>query len=623
MKINVFKTSSHSLNNAFTMLLVFLLFLAPDVIAKVTAKVDRQFAYEGETVTLSVRAENAPNATAPDFSPLAKDFEVGGTSQSSSISIINGRSTSSRTWSVRLHPKKAGVIEIPALTAGQETTLPFKIEIKPIPVQTGVRQGQSIFVILEIDSKAKQFYVQQPIPLVAKLYYKHTINQGQISDPVPDNALVERLGDDKSYNAKYNDKDYKVFERRYSLLAEKSGELQIPSVTFQGKISQAQSPQTSQRRQDPFSQFFSNTPLLTQGQPVKVRSEPLSITIKSHPTSFSGQQWLPAESLLLKDSWTANPPNFKVGEPVSRTITIEATGLVASQIKPLELPAISSFRRYAEPAESVTRTDGQKVYATSSRTFTYIPAYPGEQEIPALQVDWWNVLTDEQQTATLPPWKIKVQEGTAPVPPVAPAAPSTVTPSSQAGEPGSRPLADPDSLLQQFKALFAKYGYWIVGFIILVYAMLVLLANRKKQTVEPAETIEETLTTEQATSTNTVNRVSNISIKPATENHTASKSQLLKDFQQACKANDARQVARTLIELAQLSWPEDPPRSIGTLAERVDKGKNQLLELDRYLYARTDSQWDGQAVCESFKNGFSIKVSAADSETILKPLYPK
>lgn len=611
------------MNNAFAMLLVFLLFLAPDVIAKVTAKVDRQFAYEGETVTLSVRAENAPDATAPDFSPLAKDFEVGGTSQSSSISIINGRSTSSRSWSVRLHPKTVGVIEIPALTAGQETTLPFKIEIKPIPVQTGVHQGQSIFVILEIDSKAKQFYVQQPIPLVAKLYYKHTINQGQISDPVPDNALVERLGDDKSYNAKYNDKDYKVFERRYSLLAEKSGELQIPSVTFQGKISQAQTPQAPQRRQDPFSQFFSNTPLLTQGQPVKVRSEPLSITIKPHPTSFSGQQWLPAESLLLKDSWTSNPPNFKVGEPVSRTITIEATGLVASQIKPLELPAISSFRRYAEPAESVTRTDGQKVYATSSRTFTYIPAYPGEQEIPALQVDWWNVLTDEQQTATLPPWKIKVQEGTAPVPPVAPAIPSNATPSSQAAEPGTRPLADPDSLVEQFKALFAKYGYWVVGFVILVYVMLVLLANRKKQPAEPAETIEETPTTEQPTSTNTVNRVSNIPIKPATENHTASKSQLLKDFQQACQANDARQVARTLIELAQLSWPDDPPRSIGTLAERVDKGKNELLELDRYLYARTDSQWDGQAVCESFKNGFSIKASAADSETILKPLYPK
>ena len=604
------------------MLLILLLFVSTDLFAKVTASVDRQYAYEGETVTLSVRAENSPNATEPDFSPLAKDFDIGGTSQSSSISIINGRSTSSRTWSVRLNPKKVGVIEIPALTAGQETTLPFKIEIKPIPVQTGVRQGQSIFLLLEIDSEAKQFYVQQPIPLVAKLYYKHTINQGQISDPVPDNALVERLGDDKSYNAKYNNKDYKVFERRYSLLAEKSGELQIPSVTFQGKISQAQTPQATQRRQDPFSQFFSTTPLLSQGQPVKVRSEPLSITIKSHPTSFSGQQWLPAESLVLKDSWTTNPPNFKVGEPVSRTITIEATGLVASQIKPLELPAISSFRRYAEPAESITRTDGQKVYATSSRTFTYIPAYPGDQEIPALQVDWWNVLTDQQQTATLPAWKIKVEKGAANVAPVVPGA-STPTPSTSSSGSVNRPVADSDSLYEKFKAFFANYGYWIVGLIIVIYVMLVLLANRKKQKAEVTEVVEETPPIEQASSPFTGNRVSNVARKPASNNHSVSKSQLLKDFQEACQTNDARQVARILIELAQLTWPDNPPRSIGTLAERVDKGKSDLLELDRYLYARTDTQWDGQQVCEIFKHGFSIKASPAESEKILKPLYPE
>ena len=50
--------------------------------ADVSASVDREYAYEGETITLSVKASNVSGSAQPDFSPLAKDFELFGTSQS-------------------------------------------------------------------------------------------------------------------------------------------------------------------------------------------------------------------------------------------------------------------------------------------------------------------------------------------------------------------------------------------------------------------------------------------------------------------------------------------------------------------------------------------------------------
>ena len=78
----------HVFNHCIGFILTMSLLLASSIVfAKVTATVDRQYAYEGETVTLSVRAENSPNAQEPDFSPLLKDFQIGGTSRSSSISI--------------------------------------------------------------------------------------------------------------------------------------------------------------------------------------------------------------------------------------------------------------------------------------------------------------------------------------------------------------------------------------------------------------------------------------------------------------------------------------------------------------------------------------------------------
>lgn len=571
--------------------------------AKVSAKVDRQYAYEGETITLSIKAENSPGASEPDFSPLVQDFHIGGTSQSSSISIINGRSSQSQTWSVRLQPKKLGEIEIPALTVGSETTRPLKIEIKPIPVQSGASQGQPLFITLEIDSKAKHFYVQQHIPLAARLYYKHDLT-GRITDPAAENALLDRLGDDINYTSKHNGQDYRVVERRYSLFAEKSGELHIPSVSFQGNMKQPQSHQGGQRRHDPFSQFFNSTPLIAQGQPVSIRSEAIDLTIEPHPTEFNGKQWLPAESLTLHDSWTDNPPVFRVGEPVSRTITLEAKGLVASQIKPLELPTISSFRRYAEPADTQTRTDGQNVYATSRRTFTYIPAFEGNQEIPALELPWWNVLTQKQETAKLAPWKINVGKSldntSSRLPPSKPA--PTQLPANKASKPISEIGENlQPSVFQQFKAVLDDHIYWIAGAIISFLVILVLLANRKNIQQQPVKTDSaETATTE-----------------------TVNVKHLLQSFHQACTRNDASEVARTLLELAQHTWIDNPPRSIGALATLVDNGKQELMKLDQYLYSGSQEEWDGKAVCEAFKNGFQLKANPKHSEPALRPLYPE
>ena len=617
-------------NNLYlsSFLVITLLLATPTVFAKVTAKVDRQYAYEGETVTLSVRAENSPTAREPDFSPLLENFQIGGTSKSSSISIINGRSTSSQTWSVRLQPKKLGEIEIPALTVGQETTLPFKIEIKPIPVQSGSMKGQPLFVTLEIDSKAKRYYVQQHIPLVARLYYKHEINQGTITDPVPENTILERLGEDRRYTTKHNGQDYNVFERRYSLLAEKSGELHIPSVKFQGKITATQQRQGGQRRYDPFSQFYS-TPLITQGQPVSVRSEPIDLVIEPHPTDFDGQQWLPAESLTLHDSWTDNPPLFKVGEPISRTITLEAKGLVASQVQPLELPSISSFRRYAEPAETETRTDGQSVYAISRRTFTYIPAYPGEQEIPEITLKWWNVIDQKQEIARLTPWKIKVEKSLDATPTVPAPAQSQSRPQSQPAQPQQAEIQTPASDLaaqegwtETLKHLFREFGYWFVIFIIILIGTPVLLANRKKASQEPAQP-----------AVNGASAVTNASPPPVKvispeesrlkARETIDTRQLLKSFEQACGRNDARSAAKILLDLASLAWPDNPPRSIGALAEQVSSGKDALHDLDQNLYSEAHGNWNGQEIYELFRNGFHVTADEENPQPALRPLYPE
>ena len=595
--------------------------------ADVSASVDREYAYEGETITLSVKASNVSGSAQPDFSPLAKDFELFGTSQSSSISIINGNRSDSQTWSIRLRPKKLGQIDIPSIQVGKHSTLPLTVDVKPIPVQTGVQQNQSIFVTLEVDSQAQQFFVQQHIPVVARLYYLNEVNQGMITDPQPENATVERLGEDRKFSAPYNGKTYKVFERRYSVLPEKSGELTIPAISFRGYLKKKQQKQQPGQRYDPFSQFFDRSTFTATSTPVSVRSEPLNLDIASQPDQYDGKQWQPAESLELSDSWTSQPPTFKVGEPVSRTITLTAKGLLASQVQPPELPDASAFRRYAEPAETETRTDGQTVYAINRRTFTYIPTVEGMQEIPAIEVKWWDVINNQQANTVLPAWTVQVATDTnqhanqssqptdsEPKAKINKAAPSDNSVTAQTGiKPSNSPDkastdTDESSATLNFSSVveMIKHNYyWLAGFVLLVI-ILWLLSNRRSS---GNSDVSDNAIPEPQTSTNLTD--------------TLQENQAIESLNRACQANDIHAIAKALLHLAEVTWPESPPRSLGALAEKVSDGKQALLELDRVLYAKPDSQWDAAEIRRHFAKGFARNKTNSKQESLLKPLYPE
>ncbi len=623
------------------LILLLAVFCSP-LQAALQAKVDRQYVYEGESVTLSISTENRTNLPDPDFSPLSKDFDVGGTSESTQISIFNGQRSDRHTWSVRLMPKRLGKVEIPSIQLGQQSTLPLQIEVKPIPVKTGENNNEAVFITLEIDSDSQSFYVQQQIPLVARLYYKYDLTQGQIVDPQADNVLLERLGEDKTYTANHNGQNYRVFERRYSLLAEKSGDLSIPAVKFQGYMSQPQSTQGRSRRSDPFSQFFAPHTALSKGQPISLRSKPLQVTIKPHPTAFNGKYWLPAESVELKDSWTDNPPDFRVGEPVTRVITLSAKGLLASQIQPLELPQISSFRRYAEPPEIENRSDGQSLYASSRRNFTYIPQFAGTQDIPALQIPWWNVLSDQQETAMLPAWQIQVKADPNAAPQSPSAAFSQPVPAQSSSQPNPQTSKQPaqqaetsqqkndaeQTLSENTFDLLTSVKQWrdkirqsdwglslviLLGLLMLGF-LLRYLAQLGRQAAAHNNQPPENLP---------------VKGKAAVNSETLSDTEGLRAakqaFREACAAHQAEDAARALLMMSMRTWQENPPMSLGALAEKLPEAADLIMQLDRYLYSDKQQAWQGDALCQLLGNGLTKtnKKPSTENQATLKKLYPQ
>ena len=123
----------------------------------VRAWLDRDSMHLGETVTLNVETD-AVDAAQPDFSALAKDFNVLGTQSGQQVNISNGARSAKTLWAIGLEPKHDGAITIAPLQVGGAQTAPIRLTVLPAP--TAAQQaGGDIF--LEASAEPLDPYVQQ------------------------------------------------------------------------------------------------------------------------------------------------------------------------------------------------------------------------------------------------------------------------------------------------------------------------------------------------------------------------------------------------------------------------------------------------------------------------------
>ena len=577
-----------------------LLFAKP-ASAEVRAHLDRDKVYVGDPVTLVIESTGASSGE-PDLSPLNKDFRVLGTGTSTQFSFSNGRSSNRTSWTVQLGPLQTGKLRIPPIQVGTAQTKALELEVTDTPEQPSAQQSEQLFLEAEADAGANA-YVQQQIPYTLRLYHDDTLVSGNLAPPQLRGALIRQLGDDRRYTVTRNNRRYQVVERRYVISPEKSGELRIPPASFNGQVNTGQRQPGGPLPQDRLMQrFLRNSPFGAGGRPVRVFSKPITVEVQPRPSS-TGTDWLPAENLELHDSWASEPPELRAGEPVTRTLSLRATGLSGTQIPALQLQQPQHARVYPDPPVNESRTDGDKVYAISRQTFTYIPGQAGELTIPAVEVPWWDIRKDEQATATLPEWVLKVEPGTAgtlsrPQESLSPARPASAP---ENGQTGIEPQAQEQDWLTPIKTHL--WPWILLPLLILLGALLA----RKRMGGAERRTAD---ITPKAHKTPVID-------PPGIET-------LMPQLQRACEANNAKQAAQALLELGHARWPDDPPHSLGQLAIRLGSGQEQIQKLDRALYAADASSWNGAGLWAATKDAWKEKPILKKSvDEALEPLYPQ
>jgi hypothetical protein len=574
--------------------------LSASALAGVQARLDRNKVYEGDPVILVIETDSRQSGE-PDLAALNKDFNILGNNTSSQVRIINGRRSDKTSWTVQLEPRRLGTLRIPPISIGSEQTEALELEVTAIPEQVAARQSEHVFIEVEADTDGQSLYVQQQIPYTVRLYYDDQILNGELGAPQQEQAVVEQLGEDKSYVVTRNDRQYNVIERHYVISAEKSGPLLIPPVSFKGQIASRENASGQGSRQDQlFERFFRNSPFAERGQPIRIHSKAISLDIQSRPAS-AGNTWLPAEQLTLQDSWTESPPQFRAGEPVTRTLTLQATGLTGAQLPDLHLEQPEQARLYPESPVNESRTDGDRVYGISKQNFTYIPGKAGKLIIPAVELGWWDTRGNQAAVARLPRWEVNVEPGIGGTqsPPVA--KPETMNQTAAAEKPAPDTQTPPVNWFEPSKT----FKHWTVVGAILLFLMVVLFAAKRLRNFRRA--------TPAAKPT-----------QPAEQNTRARIKHLLPQLEHACATHDASAAAHALLELGRARWPDDPPRNLGALATRLGQGYGQIMALDRAMYAADSAQWNGSDLWHSINDVWTRKPTeektTADS---LKPLYPE
>ncbi|SEK45658.1 Oxygen tolerance [Colwellia chukchiensis] len=372
-------------------LLTILISLNSYALSKVTASVDKNPVVVNESLILTVTADDDVDSNALDTSALLTDFIVGRTSVSSQTSMVNFNTTRSTTWTTVLIARKPGDWVIPAFNIAGMTTQPITITAIPASKVPASSQ-QDLFITSEVSDT--EIYVQQQITLKVKLHFSAELKRGSLTEPSLAGANILQVGKDKESENIINGKRYRIIERVYAISPQQSGEVILKSPVFSGEIIMP-----SSRR----SNFLS----FAETKPVSIVGDDIPLSVKAIPTQISGP-WLPSELVAVHQEWQPEPKQFKVGEPMTRTITLTAAGLSEEQLPEISMQVPAGLKVYPDQAELHTGLNNERLVSQKVVNFAIVASKAGDFYLPEIRIPWWNTVTNQAQVAIIAAEKITI-----------------------------------------------------------------------------------------------------------------------------------------------------------------------------------------------------------------------
>ncbi len=394
----------------------------PDVVVK-----GQQF-----QIAYTVNSQKVKEFRAPEFNGFE---ELYGPSRSTSMNMssINGKMTTTHTitWTYMLQATKEGTFTIPAATvkADDEMYSSNTLTIKVLPPDQnsqsqsgsqGGKQGASRAstggkitdsdLFMNVTASKTTLFEQEALLLTYKVYT--LVNLVALDNPMPDfqgfHSQEVDLPQRKSFSMEhYKGRNYNTLTwRQYVLFPQKSGELEIPSMSFDSTIEQMVENQNS--FDDPFGldAFFNGS------RTVQVKKTLVTPAMKIHvkelpagkPTSFSGA----VGDFSISSSISTQ--QLKANEALTVKLVISGVG----NIKLVNAPEIhfpADFDAYDPKTDNQMQLTNAGQSGNKTVEYLAIPRHPGDFTIPGVEFTYFDVKTSQYKTLTTESYDIHVEKG--------------------------------------------------------------------------------------------------------------------------------------------------------------------------------------------------------------------
>ncbi|MEO5362083.1 MAG: BatD family protein [Magnetococcus sp. DMHC-8] len=577
-------------------------------------RTDRQPILEGESFRLMFETGQEPGGS-PDFSVLERDFEIVSKQQGSRFQSINGQRTHQTSWTVTLLARQAGTFTIPPIAFGRERSPEYTVTIhkeSPVAAKKSDHKPEDLF--LEVSTAPEKVYVQSQVIYTIRFFRSVEISGASLTEPQLDaaDAVIEKLGEDHSFETRRDGVHYLVVERRYALFPQRSGRLTIAPLRLEAQMG----------KRGLFNLFEDS--FQAKGSDIKRRhSAAVELDVEPIPPGWPKAPWLPANRLQLMEKWSDNPPRFQVGEAVTRTLTLLADGLTSAQLPEITetgqtgASATAPLKRYPDQPVLTDQREKTGIIGMRQEKVALVPSQPGPLVLPAIEVAWWNVGTQMLETARLPERTVTViGETTNPQatlhatetsrqaghkPPVTSLPAKSEDAHRAEAEDGSVPETKTDEQAGYINVFNREYPGWVTHclaagwFVTVIVVWLHPRVSWRSRRADRSDTV-------------TVNSV----------------GQSLSLLKLACLQNDPAKARFALLVWARGCWPDQTLQHVNDLQRLLQRmGLGTLVQevttLNRALFSPASVSWSGQALWEAVAD---LPGQTGRSVEALPPLYP-
>ena len=377
------------------LVLAQLLIAAAAASQSIQAVVDRNQVSLQEQVRLDITVEGSQ--TARPRLPALDTFQVLPAGNTTRMQIVNGRATSSITYSYVLVPKSVGEFNFGAATVEIDgeiySSRPFKLVV--------VEQGQAVpahsrdyFLTARVSNERP--FVGEQVLYTWRFYRRVAVADARLMSLEFGDILSEDIGDVREYRTTVDGVQYNVSEIRKALFPQRAGAAVIPPSEMSCQVAV----RAQRRRRSVFDDVFGRTPMETK----VLVTDPIELEVRELPREPEGFSGLVGDFALEA---SIGKRELKVGESTTLSLTISGTGNAQMLSEP-PLPELSAFKVYDDkPSGSIDRS-GSQLRGTKTYRKALVPLLPGQLEIPPVQIVYFDPKSATFKTAASPAIELDV-----------------------------------------------------------------------------------------------------------------------------------------------------------------------------------------------------------------------